>query len=276
MFIVSFGSKQRGDFNHSSDTDLLIIDTDTTRLIECKKEYANIGYSVTAMPLIKASYLVKKGSLFFKHIINEGSLIGGNLYNYNSLMKGWKKAKTYQNEIEGNLDLLELLYYLPKTHEGILFAVDLLIISIRNILIRKFAELDLFVFSWDDLSNCAVKYGYFNTAEKVVVMTARQVKNYYRYGYDIKVSLYLVEKLMQILRKITGKKIGINFSSKKEIVNLHSKFHDGSYKQLRAIELLCAYYNFKSVPLNYLQWIRDPNYFALTKGEKVEMINLTY
>lgn len=266
MLAIEFGSKKRGDFNMSSDKDMLLIGSNFTQLLKEKERRKIEGYSVSCMTTDKAKYLVGQGSLFFKHIIDEGSLITGNHDEHFEIIKHWKASPNYQNDIEGNVELLEILSQVPKTSEGILAATDLLTISIRNILIRKLALVGLYVFSWEKVSSLAVMHDLIELNEKTILLHARHIKNYYRQGYNVQISEFFLERLLGILGGILGKKIDFRFGKKSDIVQLPEKCNDGSYKQLRAIEFLCAFYGFDLSPHEFIIWIKDPNFFCSLKG----------
>lgn len=266
MIVVEFGSRERGDCNISSDKDMLLVGTNLQELFKEKENRKNSGYSITCMTIDKAKYMVNKGSLFFKHIIDEGRIVNGCKKKYTEIICNWKAANDYQGDIDGNIELFEILSYIPKTSKGVLVAADIATISIRNILIRKLASFGLYVFSWEQIASTAVELNFIDLNDKIILLHARQIKNYYRQGYEIEVSIFFLERLFGILDKILGQKIKYNFGNKKEIIHLHEKYSDGSYKQLRAIEILCAFYGFESSPPKFLSWIRDPNYFCALNG----------
>ncbi len=274
MLVIKFGSNKRGDFNMSSDKDMLLIGSNLSQLFKEKERKEFEGYSVTCMTRNKAKYMVNQGSLFFKHIIDEGFLVEGSQEKYLNIKRRWKAAPNYQKDIDGNVELLEILSHVPKTSGGLLVATDIVTISIRNILIRKLASLGLYVFSWEEVSNAAVNFNFIDLNEKTILLHARQIKNYYRQGWDIQISIFFLERLLGMLGKILGNKIKFNFGNKQEIIQLHDKCKDGTYKQLRALELLCAYYGFESSPSKFLNWIKDPNYFCAMKGPN-QSINQT-
>jgi hypothetical protein len=274
MIAVEFGSRKRGDFNMSSDKDMLLVGSNLQELFKEKEKRKENGHSVTCMTIDKAKYMVNHGSLFFKHIVDEGQLVEGNKEEFTGIIESWKPAQNYQRDIDGNVELLEILSFLPKTAKGVLCATDIATISIRNILIRKLASFGLYIFSWEQVSSAAVNFNFIDLNEKILLLHARQIKNYYRQGCDIQLSIFFLERLLGILGKILGKKIGFNYCEKKEIIKLHEKCIDGSYKQLRAIELLCTYYGFESSPAEFISWIRDPNYFC-TINSPNQGINLT-
>ena len=146
MLFIEFGSQNRGDSNYSSDKDLLLIDNCCKKLLEEKNIKKSLGYSVTCFPADKAKILVQNGSLFFKHIIEEGQIINGSQDSAQELFHLWRAPKNYDKDIDSNIDLLELLAHIPKTQEGLVVAADMVTISIRNILIRHYASDGKYIF----------------------------------------------------------------------------------------------------------------------------------
>lgn len=262
MLSIEFGSQNRGDSNYSSDKDLLLIDDCHQSLLSEKIKKESLGYSVTCFPTDKAQLLIENGSLFFRHIIDEGQIINGSKPLANSLFSLWRAPLNYDNDIDGNIELLELLSHIPNTQEGLIVAADLVTISIRNILIRKYASNGKYIFSWKGIVNEANRIDMVDNNDQIIISHGRQLKNVYRQGGNVRVSLSFVERLLQILSKIVDKKISIYFEGKRNIKKLPEKLSEGSYKQLRSIELLCAYYGFQNSPENILEEIKDPNGFS--------------
>jgi hypothetical protein len=262
MLSIEFGSQNRGDSNYSSDKDLLLIGNCSKKLLEEKNIKKSLGHSVTCFPIDKARILVQNGSLFFKHIIEEGKIINGSHDSAQELFKLWRAPKNYDNDIDGNIELLELLSHIPKTQEGLVVAADMVTISIRNILIRRYASNGKYIFSWNGMIAQGSSVNIFDTNDQIILAHGRHLKNFYRQGLDVKVSVQFVERLIQILNKIIIKKISIRFDEKQNISKLPESLKEGSYKQLRSIELLCACYGFNKAPQSLLEEIKDPNNFS--------------
>lgn len=262
MFSIEFGSQNRGDSNYSSDKDLLLIGNCVKKLSEEKIRKKSLGYSVTCFPTDKARMLVQNGSLFFKHIIDEGQVVNGSHDSAKELFNLWRAPKNYHNDIDGNIELLELLSHIPKTQEGLLVAADMVTISIRNILIRKYASNGQYIFSWNGIVAKGNRINIIDTNDQIVLAHGRYLKNFYRQGVNIKLSVQFVERLIQILNKILNKRISFRFDEKQNISKLPEILNEGSYKQLRAIELLCASYGFDNSPNSFLEEIKDPNSFS--------------
>ena len=102
----------------------------------------------------------------------------------------------------------------------------------------------------------------FDSNDQIILANGRHLKNIYRQGIDVKISINFVERLIQILNKISNIKVSLRFDKNQNISKLPETFQEGSYKQLRSIELLCASYGFHNVPNNLLEEVKDPNNFS--------------
>ncbi|HCQ7407220.1 TPA: hypothetical protein OL778_004630, partial [Escherichia coli] len=68
----------------------------------------------------KAIYLANTGSLFLKHVIDEGKVIAGDVDIYEKVRSLWQAKNDYQYEIDSNIDIIELLYFLPENKYSLL------------------------------------------------------------------------------------------------------------------------------------------------------------
>ncbi|MGE6189086.1 hypothetical protein ACLHZ7_20565, partial [Aeromonas salmonicida] len=165
MLIAEFGSKHNGLHNVYSDKDLLIISDDWEQIKKAANHYTNCGFSISTFHLDRALYLTKKGSLFFKHIIDESVVLYDGNKHLNSISHHWNARSNYNDEIESNLELLEILNYAPKCKYSNNYIADILIISIRNILIRKIASHGIYVFDWMGISKNALSLRYISLCD---------------------------------------------------------------------------------------------------------------
>lgn len=269
MLIAEFGSKHNGSTSRYSDRDLLIVSNDWNRIKYNKSYYESLGFSVTSFHTSKALYLAKEGSLFFKHIIDQSHVISDHSCILGALYNNWTPKKDYEHEIESNIDLLELINYLPKSKYYANYTVDLVIISIRNILIRMLAKTGKYVFDWENLAKTAFKYGYISYNDMALITHARGIKNRYRSGVYDAISDHVVNGLISILNSIQNKKMKVRFITHKQILSLPDQFNNGSYKQLKALEAICCLYSYSPSMKQYMKLVKDPNYTcgakALTK-----------
>ena len=184
MLVIDFGSRKRGDFDLSSDKDRLIISDNWNEMINEKAAQQRNACSVSCFTMNRTQYLISKGNLFFKHIKEEGILISGSPEQYNNLMKLWEPAASYTNEIEQNLDILDLLAFTPRFRLGLTIAVDIIISSVRNILIKRLAALGIYVFAWGNIFQAAVSLGQIRENDKAIFFIARKIKNITYTRYD--------------------------------------------------------------------------------------------
>ncbi|NIF33758.1 hypothetical protein F3J29_16645 [Enterobacter sp. Cy-643] len=266
MIAVEFGSKHNGFPSLLSDRDLLIVHEDWSQVDREMNRFKLLGYDISIMHRKKMGFLCASGSLFMKHIIDQGVVIFGGEGEINRARKEWTPKLNYQTEINENLELLELLGFLPKNNYSSLFAIDLLIISIRNILIRRFAAEGMYIFSWEQLFDSAVKFKWLSERDVSILLISRKIKNAYRNKIYFNVGRSFLDVLMSIARKVIGLNFYLGFcNNKKTILSLPERFADRSYKQLRSIEIICSYYGYGHNVNHLHEMVASPSYFCNAK-----------
>jgi len=262
MLVVEFGSGRRGDCDLTSDRDLLLIASDWGQITTETARKSAEGYSISAFLFDKAAYLIKRGSLFFKHICDEGVLVSGSEDGYRNLISGWQAADDYSEEFHENIDLLEVVRFVPKSSEGVAVIVDILISSVRNILIRRLACDGEYVFSWGSVLAAAQKRKIIKAEDVQVFLFARHIKNRYRQGHISNLPLTYLDALLKASGRACGVTLNSRFATRAELRSLPERYSDRTYKQLRAVELMCAEYRFDSVLAPLLSLVRRPAYFC--------------
>jgi hypothetical protein len=174
----------------------------------------------------------------------------------------WRSASCYDHEIEDNIYMLRVLETIPSTIESIATVNDIIICSLRNVLIRKLANAGVFVFSWNDVIAQSLTHNFINEADAIIMRKARIHKNAYRLGIILKLHDNFVGALEKLTQKVIDKKRKIKFGSHKEVLTSPEREKEGSYSQLRAIELLCSHYRFHVSMKRYNDLIKDPAYFS--------------
>ena len=278
--VIAFGSRRRGDYDASSDRDVLFI-SDT--FAEAKRRYAQCkeaGFSASFFSSACATYLVSRGSLFFRHVFDEGDVISGDQRKFTRLATDWQPANDYQFEIESTIDLLDLLEVLPASQRGVTIAADLMVTSLRSILIRRLAQNGLYVFAWQAVVSEASRCGLIPTYAKRLILDARRIKNEYRRFRYTRASLSLVQDLLGVTRTAIGSsrlmpRARLAAGATKSRVP--ERLTDYSYKQLRAWEFLCADYPGDPALVQFEEWSKQPNYFcSLPMTERGESNNFSY
>ncbi len=262
MLTIEFGSSRRGDFDLTSDRDLLLIASDWEQITSETAKKTTEGYSVSAFLFDKAAYLIKSGSLFFKHICDEGVLVSGSEKNYRELFSGWRAAADYRDELYENIDLLEVIRFAPATPAGVAAIVDILISSVRNILIRRLACSGKYVFSWRNVLAAAEKRDIIKAEDVRLLLMARHFKNCYRQGIVASLPMTYLDALLEASSRACGIPLRLQFATRAELRLLPEKYGDRSYKQLRAVELMCAEYYFDSALKPLMTFVRRPAYFC--------------
>lgn len=264
MLIVEFGSRLNGRARQFSDKDLLIIGDDWHQI----NHEANIlnGYSITKFKEDKATYLSKGGSLFFKHIIDEGRVISDTKNKIATLGSIWKPKSNYRDEIYSNIDLLEVLKLIPRNRWANMFILDLLVITIRNILIRKLANEGIYSFGWESIFRNAIKVKLLSEKDIPLLFYARIQKNKYRTFFNSRIHDHIIDLLLKITSRLANTPIKIGYGTEKQLLNSLNDYKGGSYKELRAIELLCINREYSGELMRYKRLISDPNYSCSTKA----------
>ncbi|EOK6217917.1 TPA: hypothetical protein ORR83_002875 [Escherichia coli] len=263
MIAIEYGSRHNGILSCYSDRDLLLIYNSWKYTKEDKKRYQLLGYDVTVMSEKKAIYLANTGSLFLKHVIDEGKVIAGDVDIYEKVRSLWQAKNDYQYEIDSNIDIIELLYFLPENKYSLLFVNDLLITSIRNISIRRFAAEGVYIFAWEEIFKWLCLHGLINKKEVRILLYSRKLKNAYRLKMYYKVELSFINALIEIAKKIIKFNGRLRFCNHKStILSLPDKFQERSYKQLRAYEVVCSFYQFRKDIMDIASMVSNPSYFS--------------
>lgn len=260
--LVEFGSTHHGCYDKYSDRDVLLLYSNIETINQEKGLLKDAGYSVTSFSVSKARYLARSGSLFFRHVFFEGKVIDGEKELFECFKSLWSPLTNYDQEIEENIDLLSVLEALPNTTASNIVINDILICSIRNILIRKLANQGIYVFSWKAVFRESLKRQFIKKSCVPDLLRARRYKNMYRRGLLPNISDSFIRNIEEISQEVIDPRRKIRIGSHKEIIMLPEKYNDGSYAQLRAIELLCSYYDFDKSMERYRSITTDPSYFC--------------
>jgi hypothetical protein len=279
-FVIEYGSGKRGDYDQTSDRDVLLLGERWTEVEGLYAQFKAADYSVSFFSTGQAKYLLSEGSLFFKHVVDEGQVILGGAGNFESFAAGWKPAQSYESEIQSTVDLLDLLGMVPSCRRGIAVAMDLLVSCLRSILIRRLAERGSYIFSWAKLIREASRCGLLPPDVGGVVLYGRQVKNNYRRFGRANAELSQVQQLIHITRAAVGSARAIpsvRFSNRAGISKIAENLRDYSYKQLRAWEFLCAECPRDPSLAQFERWARQPNYFcSMPAFQRSRTHNLLY
>ncbi len=129
--ILKCGSKARGDTNIHSDEDYVCIHTkENTSKKKIKKKYQNISFIQTD----SISRMKNKGSLFITHLDVDGILIDGDSSLLGSIHSFTPNKESLELSINSTSNFIKSIEWYPPSTEGKLWLMDVLYVSLRNIL----------------------------------------------------------------------------------------------------------------------------------------------
>jgi len=266
--LIEFGSHHHGCHDTFSDRDIFILYDKSENISHEKYQLEKSGYSVTSAIRSRTEYLSKIGSLFSRHVFFEGKVISGSEQEVSNIRNLWSPASDYNHEIEDNIQLLSVLESVPSTKESLATVNDILICSLRNVLIRKLANKGLYLFSWKDVLDESVKQNMLNTTDVKIMYQARRYKNAYRLELLPAISNSFIALLEGISRKVIDSRRLVKRGGHKQIISSPENQIEGSYSQLRAIELLTSHYYFHYSMKKHLMLAKDPSYFCAVGPNK--------
>ena len=266
--VIEFGSRIHGCHDIFSDKDAYLLYGPNDDVSKEKKNLERKGFSVTTSSISRAQHLAARGSLFVRHVFFEGKLVKGSEDQQKYINKIWCPASSYDEEVESNIELLSLLESIPSTIEAVATVNDIIVCSTRNILIRKLANRGVFVFSWSDVISQSIRYNFIDQNDALLIRQARRIKNSYRMGVMPRLSATYLNDLEKLSQRVIDRRRNFLFGSHKRILSSPEHEKEGSYSQLRAIELLCAYYHFNAQMKKYAVIVQDPAYFSANGPNK--------
>lgn len=177
-----FGSAARGEADALSDRDILIVDNNVKRLAARSAELEKHGASVASYTFAKLAALADKGALFVQHLKLEAVVTrdeGGRL---SRLLDGFRPRQDYSSEIAENTKLSALAGAVPAGSRGLLFAADILYVSVRNHGVLSLAERDVHVYAFDAVTAALEVEGLISPGGARALSALRFLKCLYRRG----------------------------------------------------------------------------------------------
>ncbi len=149
--VAEYGSWVRGDYDHLSDRDVLLLSDDETALEDARLTFSNRGYSSACYSWTKLEFLAAKKALFVQHLKQESRIIYDKGRRLESLLADYSPATSYSEHIDSARNLVYLTQYFPNTAVGIGWALDVLTVGFRNLAILALANEGKYVFSFSEL-----------------------------------------------------------------------------------------------------------------------------
>ena len=178
--VAYYGSSVRGDYDHLSDRDVLLVSDDETVLEEARSSLSNQGYSCACYDWRKLELLASKKALFVQHLKQESRIIRDKGRRLESLLAYYFPATSYSKHIDPARNLVSLTQYFPDTPVGIGWALDVLTIGFRNLAILTLANEGKYVFAFSELVSELRRIGLIAVDDELNLLTLRKYKSSFR------------------------------------------------------------------------------------------------
>jgi predicted nucleotidyltransferase len=262
--IAIFGSSLRADFDKYSDRDLLVVANDFKTLEELKKTYSKDDWSISYYTYSKLQYLSKNGSLFIKHLQNESEIIIDKKDRLINILNQFNPKSNYKDDIKDCENYFDIIKTVPKTDLGYAWFCDCLYVGLRNYLVFKNAENEVFEFSFIKLLNGLKEQGKIEKYDIDILKELRVVKRNYREEILNELpSLNFIQKVIPILKNMGILKSveivdSLTFQNFIDKSIIRKKFNP--YQRLRLVE---GYYCSQEINIPELKKIiSNPQFYA--------------
>lgn len=175
-----FGSSARGDIDHLSDRDFLIVDDDPKILRARAKTLKAEGISVAAYTFRKLESLAAKQALFVQHLRLEASIVTDRDGRLAAILSAFRPKENYDTEIDDNARLASLIATVPPGAKAELWAADVLYVTVRNFGVLWLAGRQRYVFAYDRILEALHEEGVLNATGVSNLRCFRFLKSLYR------------------------------------------------------------------------------------------------
>ena len=177
-----FGSASRGDSDHLSDRDILIVDSDIGVLNSRRVELEVDGFSVASYTWNKLFRLSACGALFLQHLKLKSSIIRDDQLRFANLLAEFRPKNSYDLEIAQNAELATIVATYPATGRGALWAADVLYVCLRNFGVLYLAGLGKYTFAFNSILEDLISSGCLAERQVGVIRQLRWMRSIYRDG----------------------------------------------------------------------------------------------
>lgn len=241
---IIYGSSARHDNDKYSDKDMLIASTNIDEHVKkLAKSHEATGWNCALYTFDKLDSLAKSGSLFIQHLRQEGVEVNDSCGKLTKIISGFAAKSSYLEDIYSSKKIFDIIKCVEFSPLGILWAIDVIAIGIRNYLILNAAQNRYYEFSYKNLIKNFSPAVELNTDEKKTLLSLRKYKYIFRnniihndYESD------LLFKTIDILNNKYCLNISANFVNNdifftKQLDNINSGQFSG-YQKLRMAESL--------------------------------------
>jgi len=194
--IIKCGSAARGDANECSDEDYVCLHDNRDIPIKILKiKYPGISFlSSESIRRMK-----EKGSLFLVHLDVDGYVVEGDLGLLSAISNFRPKQPDLEKSIIASIDFIRGINWFPASRDGELWLLDILYVSLRNIIYCRNALRSVYLFGLLEAMN---SYG-LSQSDQELFLKIRQGKYAFRSGRRVKYKIDIEDP--EILSTFTTK-----------------------------------------------------------------------
>lgn len=271
--IALYGSCARGDSDIISDSDLLIVDSDSDVLSFADKTLHSLGFSCAAYTWERLFHMAKHGSLFLQHLKNESIILKDDHFRLDSCLRLFETRPDYSQDIEATKEIISLTGTVTNRKPSIGWALDVLAVAVRNLGILELANRGQYVFSLSSIYDKLSDVGILTSSDIQTLMPLRLCKSQYRSQlYNRLPDLIALRKIQKTISKAFCIDFDVSTLSRDAFLSeflTKSERHEDKYCRFRLIEgaTIACFDSASDVSTNYAQrffrLVQKQNHYGL-------------
>lgn len=180
--VAIFGSSVRNQTDKFSDRDILLISNNHRNLISAAKKIDSLGWSATKYNWNRIEKSSSNHLLFVQHLKQESIILKDKHHKLSSLLYKFSLKINYDPEVNEAKQLLSILSLIPNSTKGQYWALDVLMVGLRSLVIPTLANEGIYCFSFHEMLNKLCVLGILNKEDAHKLIELREVKTKYRKG----------------------------------------------------------------------------------------------
>jgi predicted nucleotidyltransferase len=175
-----FGSTARGDADAQSDRDLLLVASGKEDLFCASEDYSKYGWSCSLYLWAKLKSLCANGGYFLEHLRREGIIVHDKDDELAHALSTAREKTDYRREIESALSIFSAIEFVPSTHWGPSWALDVLMVAVRSYGYATLANNGIFIFNFNKMIDTLATIEGLSSEEAAILKKLRKWKYKYR------------------------------------------------------------------------------------------------
>jgi len=178
--VCIFGSHSRGSKDEVSDKDVLICGSSRSEAYSLIHDWEEMGWSVAFYTWKRLDLMSKAGSLFLQHLKLEGDIIIDGSSRLKNVLKEYQPRKHYDEDFNSSLELFRPTERIVKSTQAAACMGDVLYTFLRNAMILKLADKEIYLFDYSKLLEEFQQQGLLCENDVGILKKLRLLKAAYR------------------------------------------------------------------------------------------------